>query len=68
MSETESLMLRILERIQSDVTDVKAELRELRTDMRAGFCELFEKYEVSGPVDWSMRNGSRTRRRQPPKH
>jgi hypothetical protein len=43
VSETESLMLRILERIQSDVSDVKAELRELRTDMEAGFAALIQQ-------------------------
>jgi hypothetical protein len=43
VSETESLMLRILERIQADVADVKVELRDLRADMEAGFAALIRQ-------------------------
>ena len=40
MSETESLMLRILERIQADLADVKAELADLKADVKSELDEL----------------------------
>lgn len=43
MSETESLMLRILERIQADVAEVKTELAELRHDMETGFRAVLQQ-------------------------